>query len=277
MVFCDFPLFIPFQSLPIQTIVLSLVQGLSEFLPISSSAHLILVPKLTDWPDQGLAFDVVVHMGTLSAVVFYYRAILKILIHDFFYSVIKVQTIGQSSLAWGVLLGTIPVGLAGLLFKDFIEVNLRSTEIIAYATLVFGVLLGFSSWVNTRGNYTIESLNWIDVSFIGMMQSLALIPGTSRSGITITAGLLIGLSRKMSIQFAFLLSIPVITLSALLMMLDLYQQPQLVDWSMLILGFVLAAVSAYLTVVFFIKLLDTIGLMPFVIYRIILGVLLLAL
>jgi undecaprenyl-diphosphatase len=110
-----------------------------------------------------------------------------------------------------------------------------------------------------------------------MMQSLALIPGTSRSGITITAGLLIGLSRKMSIQFAFLLSIPVITLSALLMMLDLYQQPQLVDWSMLILGFVLAAVSAYLTVVFFIKLLDTIGLMPFVIYRIILGVLLLAL
>ena len=143
----------------IQTIVLSLVQGLSEFLPISSSAHLILVPKLTDWPDQGLAFDVVVHMGTLSAVVFYYRAILKILIHDFFYSVIKVQTIGQSSLAWGVLLGTIPVGLAGLLFKDFIEVNLRSTEIIAYATLVFGVLLGFSSWVNTRGNYTRESLN----------------------------------------------------------------------------------------------------------------------
>ena len=139
------------------------------------------------------------------------------------------------------------------------------------------MLLGFSSWVNTRGNYTRESLNWIDVSFIGMMQSLALIPGTSRSGITITAGLLIGLSRKMSIQFAFLLSIPVITLSALLMMLDLYQQPQLVDWSMLILGFVLAAVSAYLTVVFFIKLLDTIGLMPFVIYRIILGVLLLAL
>jgi len=191
--------------------------------------------------------------------------------------VIKVQTIGQSTLAWGVLLGTIPVGLAGLLFKDFIEVNLRSTEIIAYATLIFGVLLGFSSWVNTRNNHTRESLNWIDVGFIGIMQSLALIPGTSRSGITITAGLLIGLSRKMSTQFAFLLSIPVITLSALLMMLDLYQQPQLVDWSMLILGFVLAAVSAYLTVVFFIKLLDTIGLMPFVIYRIILGVLLLTL
>jgi undecaprenyl-diphosphatase len=109
------------------------------------------------------------------------------------------------------------------------------------------------------------------------MQAVALIPGTSRSGITITAGLLIGLSKRVSIQFAFLLSIPVITLSALLMLLDLYQQPQIVDWPMLVLGFVVAGVSAYLTVVFFIKLLDTIGLMPFVVYRIILGVLLLTL
>ena len=134
----------------IQTIVLSLVQGLSEFLPISSSAHLILVPKLTDWPDQGLAFDVIVHLGTLSAIVFYYRAIIRILIQDFFYSVIKIQTVGQSKLAWGVLLGTIPVGLAGLLFKDFIELNLRSTEVIAYSTLAFGLLLGFSSWINTQ-------------------------------------------------------------------------------------------------------------------------------
>ncbi|CAC9952957.1 Undecaprenyl-diphosphatase [Bathymodiolus heckerae thiotrophic gill symbiont] len=261
----------------IQTIVLALVQGLSEFLPISSSAHLILVPKFTDWPDQGLVFDVVVHLGTLSAIVFYYRAILKTLINDFFYSIVKIQTIGQSRLAWGVLLGTIPVGLAGLLLKDFVEVNLRSTEVIAYATLAFGLLLGFSSWVNAGNKHTRDILNWTDVGFIGLMQASALIPGTSRSGITITAGLLIGLSRKMSIQFAFLLSIPVITLSALLMMLDLYQQPQLVDWSMLILGFVLAAVSSYLTVVFFIKLLDTIGLMPFVVYRIILGVLLLVL
>ena len=261
----------------IQTIVLALVQGLSEFLPISSSAHLILVPKLTDWPDQGMAFDVVVHMGTLSAVVFYYRAIIKILAVDFFYSVIKVQTIGQSKLAWGVLLGTIPVGLAGLLFKDFIEVNLRSTEIIAYSTLAFGLLLGFSSWVNARNKKPRVELNWTDVSFVGLMQVLALVPGTSRSGITITAGLLIGLTKKMSTQFAFLLSIPVITLSALLIMLDLYQHPQLVNWPVLFLGFIVAAVSSYLTVVFFIKLLDTVGLMPFVVYRIILGVLLLAL
>ena len=260
----------------IQTIVLSLVQGLSEFLPISSSAHLILVPKLSDWPDQGLAFDVVVHMGTLSAIVFYYRAIIKILINDFFYSVVKIQTVGQSKLAWGVLLGTIPVGLAGLLFKDFIEVNLRSTEVIAYSTLVFGLLLGFASWINTRNQSSRVELSWQDIGVIGIMQVLALIPGTSRSGITITAGLLIGLSKNTSTQFAFLLSIPVITLSALLMLLDLYQQPQVADWPMLLLGFLVSAISAYFTVVFFIKLLDTIGLMPFVVYRIILGVLLLA-
>jgi len=260
----------------IQTIVLSLVQGLSEFLPISSSAHLILVPKLSDWPDQGLAFDVVVHMGTLSAIVFYYRAIIKILINDFFYSVVKIQTVGQSKLAWGVLLGTIPVGLAGLLFKDFIEVNLRSTEVIAYSTLVFGLLLGFASWINTRNQSSRVELSWQDIGFVGLMQALALIPGTSRSGITITAGLLIGLSKNTSTQFAFLLSIPVITLSALLMLLDLYQQPQVADWPMLLLGFLVSAISAYFTVVFFIKLLDTIGLMPFVVYRIILGVLLLA-
>ena len=260
----------------IQTIVLSLVQGLSEFLPISSSAHLILVPKLSDWPDQGLAFDVVVHMGTLSAIVFYYRAIIKILINDFFYSVVKIQTVGQSKLAWGVLLGTIPVGLSGLLFKDFIEVNLRSTEVIAYSTLVFGLLLGFASWINTRNQSSRVELSWQDIGFVGIMQALALIPGTSRSGITITAGLLIGLSKNTSTQFAFLLSIPVITLSALLMLLDLYQQPQVADWPMLLIGFLVSAISAYFTVVFFIKLLDTIGLMPFVVYRIILGVLLLA-
>ncbi len=187
----------------LQTIVLALVQGLSEFLPISSSAHLILVPKITDWPDQGLAFDVVVHLGTLSAIVFYYRLIIKTLIADFFHSVVKVQTVGESKLAWGILLGTIPVGLVGLAFKDTIELTLRSTEVIAYATLVFGLLLGLGILVNVKRASVRKTIDWLDVGFIGSMQALALIPGTSRSGITITAGLLIGLSRQMSTQFAF--------------------------------------------------------------------------
>ncbi|SMN13351.1 Undecaprenyl-diphosphatase [Bathymodiolus heckerae thiotrophic gill symbiont] len=260
-----------------QIIILALIQGISEFLPISSSAHLILVPKLTDWPDQGLAFDVVVHMGTLLAVVYYYRHIISQLLGDFYLSIVQREAVGESKLAWGVLLGTIPVGIFGLLFKDFINSDLRSIEVVAYATLVFGALLGIAILINAQRNSVREFLTWTDVIVIGVMQALALVPGVSRSGITITAGLLIGLSRKATIQFAFLLSIPVITLSALLISIDIYQQHQTADLILLALGFVVSAVSAYLTIVFFIRILDTMSMMPFVIYRLLLGLLLLLL
>ena len=260
-----------------QTITLALVQGLSEFLPISSSAHLILVPKITDWPDQGLAFDVVMHLGTLTAVVYYYQNTLKAMSNDFYRSIIKCQSVGESKLAWGVLLGTIPVGILGLLFKDSIALNFRSLEVIAYTTLMFGILLGIASWFNTRNPNPRISINWFDVLFIGMMQALALIPGTSRSGITITAGLLIGLSRQMSIQFAFLLSIPVIAIASASILIELYGHPQVVNISLLFLGFVVSALSSYFTIVFFIKLLDRVGMMPFVVYRLLLGMYLLTL
>ncbi len=255
-----------------QTIVLALIQGLSEFLPISSSAHLILVTKLTNWTDQGLVFDVVVHMGTLSAVIFYYQAMIRSLFFDFYYSIIKRQIIGQSKLAWGVLLGTIPIGLVGVIFKDFVAVDLRSIEIIAYTTLVFGLLLGFASWFNHKNKNPKNTISWIDVSFVSMMQILALIPGTSRSGITITACMLVGLSRKLSIQFSFLLSIPVITLSSILMLIDLYHQTQMVNVSLLVLGFVISTISAYATIIFVIRLIDMVSMTPFVIYRLTLGV-----
>ena len=260
-----------------QTITLALVQGLSEFLPISSSAHLILVPKITDWPDQGLAFDVVMHLGTLTAVVYYYQNTLKAMSNDLYRSIIKCQSVGESKLAWGVLLGTIPVGILGLLFKDSIALNFRSLEVIAYTTLIFGILLGIASWFNTRNPNPRISINWFDVLFIGMMQALALIPGTSRSGITITAGLLIGLSRQMSIQFAFLLSIPVIAIASASILIELYGHPQVVNISLLFLGFVVSALSSYFTIVFFIKLLDRVGMMPFVVYRLLLGMYLLTL
>ncbi len=260
-----------------QTIVLALIQGLSEFLPISSSAHLLLPKELLGWSDQGLAFDVVVHLGTLFAVVYYYRSNIKTLSGDFYHSLIDKKTVGESKLAWGVLLGTIPVGLVGLFFKDFIEANFRSIEVIAYATLLFGFLLAVADWVSKRNPSPRKSINWMDVLFVGVMQALALIPGTSRAGITITAGLLIGLSAQMSTRFAFLLSIPVITLSAFLMLLELSHSAIEVDWIALVMAFIVAGISAYLTVVFFIKLLDKIGLIPFVVYRFVLGVLLLLL
>ena len=259
----------------IQTVVLALIQGISEFLPISSSAHLILTPKLSDWPDQGLAFDVVVHMGTLVAVVYYYKHMISQLFLDFYFSIAQGKVVGESKMAWGLLLATIPAGVCGFLFKDFIATDLRSVEVIAYMTIVFGILLGVAVLLDAKRPHAREILAWKDMIFIGLMQALALIPGVSRSGITITAGLLIGLSRKASVQFAFLLSVPVITLSVLLVLIDIYQQQHLVNLTLLVVGFVVSSISAYLTIIFFIKALEAMSMMPFVVYRLFLGAFLL--
>ena len=171
----------------LQIVILALVQGLTEFLPISSSAHLILVPILTDWPDQGLAFDVAVHAGTLTAVVAYFRRELARMLVEWLVS-FRGRLTPDARLAWAVLIGTIPVGLAGLLFKDVIETQFRSPMVIAAATIVFGALLWVAD-ISGRRNRDEYALSLLDVLVIGLAQALALIPGTSRSGITITAGL----------------------------------------------------------------------------------------
>jgi undecaprenyl-diphosphatase len=254
----------------LQILALALLQGLTEFLPISSSAHLILVPKLTEWQDQGLAFDVAVHVGTLSAVVLYFRKELQVMACDWAASIVSHQQTADSRLAWAVLFGTIPVGLAGLIFKDFIEGNLRSAMVIAVTTILFGVLLGISDKFGKRQRDE-HSLDLKDILIVGCAQALALIPGTSRSGITMTAGLLLGLSREAAARFSFLLSIPVIVLAGGLKVLDLIEQPGSVDWNALWLGGLISGVSAYLCIHFFLKLLERIGMMPFVVYRLLLG------
>lgn len=258
-----------------QTIFIAFIQGLTEFLPISSSAHLILVPKLLEWQDQGLVFDIAVHLGTLVAVVWYFRQDISALIVDFFASIRHQKTIGQSKMAWGVLLATIPVGLAGLLFKDIIASDLRSITVIAYATLGFGVLLGIADYISRNNSNVRSSITWFDIFFIGTMQALALIPGTSRSGITITAALLIGLSRTLAAKFAFLLAIPVIILSTLLVGVDLIKYNTVIDYQALIIAFGVAAIVAYLVIAFFMRIINTISLLPFVLYRIFLGIILL--
>ncbi len=258
----------------IQIIALALLQGLTEFLPVSSSAHLILLPVLMGWEDQGLAFDLAVHLGTLSAVVYYFRHELKTLIHDWVVSVIQRKEVGDSRLAWGVVIGTIPVGLVGLAFGDFIEANLRSMLVIAVATIVFGLVLGWVDVIGKRERNE-HSLSWRDIIVIGCAQALALIPGTSRSGITITAALMLGLTREASARFSFLLSIPAILLPGGLKALELVNSDTFVDWSVLMLGVVLSGVAAYLCIHFFLKLLERIGMAPFVIYRLLLGGLLL--
>jgi len=254
-----------------QQIILALLQGLTEFLPISSSAHLILLPKLVGWADQGLVFDVAVHVGTLSAVVIYFRSELIQMSNDWFQSLLTRQQTPESRLAWAVLAGTIPVGLCGLMFKDAIELYLRSPSVIAVATIIFGLFLWWSDIYGKRQRDE-YSLRMSDVFIIGMAQAIALIPGSSRSGITITAGLALGLTRHAAARFSFLLSIPVITLAGLLATRDLLGQGFPVALDALVTGAVISGVTAYLCIHVFLKLLDKIGMLPFVIYRLFLGV-----
>ncbi len=253
---------------------LALVQGLTEFLPVSSSAHLILVPKLLQWPDQGLAFDVAVHLGTLVAVVAYFRRDIVTLFLAWVTSMTQRKMTPEARLAWGVILGTIPAGLVGLAFKDVIEVHLRSPLVIAATTIIFGLLLWLADHRSklARDEY---SLSWQDFLVIGGAQAMALIPGTSRSGITITAALLLGLTREAAARYSFLLSIPIIVLSGLGVTKDLVESPLPVEWATLTLGTAIAAVSAFVCIHYFLAFINKMGMTPFVIYRLLLGVLLL--
>ncbi len=257
----------------LQVILLSLIQGLTEFLPVSSSAHLILASVLTGWEDQGLAFDVALHLGTLAAVVVYFREDLIRMTRSWFSSLRTRQLDSEARLAWAVILGTIPVGLAGLAFKDQIETVLRSPLYIAAGLIVFGVLLAWADWRHkgTRSEYQI---NWMDVLVVGCAQALALFPGTSRSGITITAALMLGMSREGSARFSFLLSIPVIVLACGLEAVTLAQSPEPVNWLPMTVGVLLSGISAFLCIHYFLAFIKRIGMMPFVAYRLILGVIL---
>lgn len=259
----------------LQTIVLALVQGFTEFLPISSSGHLILVPVLFQWPDQGLAFDVAVHVGSLVAVIAYFRTEVRNMVFDGMASIIQRRPVGESHLAWAVMLGTIPVGLAALAFKDVIETELRSPLVIATTSIVFGLLLWLADYLGKRQTAS-AGLSWGKILFIACAQALALIPGTSRSGITMTAGLLAGLGREMSARFSFLLAIPTIVLAGLVQTKEFIESDIAVDWLNLSLGTLLAAVSAYVCIHYFLKLIQQIGMLPFVVYRVVLGMILFA-
>lgn len=261
----------------IQIVTLAVVQGVTEFLPISSSAHLILFPHILGWPDQGLSFDVAVHVGSLAAVVIYFYKDLRLMFRDWFGSLIGCEQTFESRLAWAVVIGTIPVALVGLVFKDLIEVYLRSPLVIAGATIVFGLLLW---WADAKGKKERDehSMSWGDVLFIGFAQALALIPGTSRSGITMTAALMLGLNRSGAARFSFLLSIPAIVLPGGLITLELITSEGIkTEWNVLILGALLSGISAYACIHYFLKLLEKIGMLPFVIYRLLLGLFLVGL
>ena len=253
----------------IQAIALALLQGLTEFLPISSSAHLILLPVLVGWEDQGLAFDVAVHVGTLTAVVVFYRKDLIWIIRAWVGSIVGKGMNEEAKLGWYVILGTIPVGLVGITLPHVVETVLRSPLIIAGATILFALLLWLAEKQAKEQRSTITLL---DAVIIGLFQAIALIPGTSRSGITITAGLMTGLKRKHAARFSFLLSIPVIALAGMVKALELYKSTDPVMWDMIFIGVLVSAVVAYLSIGWFLKLLGKVGMIPFVYYRLVLGV-----
>ncbi|WP_020406173.1 undecaprenyl-diphosphate phosphatase [Hahella ganghwensis] len=257
----------------LEVVVLALVQGLTEFLPISSSAHLILPSQVLGWEDQGLLFDVAVHVGTLSAVMLYFRKDIYSLTVAWLRQITGNGSSQEARLAWCVILGTIPAGLAGLFGSDWIEANLRSALVIALATIGFGILLGVAD--RKTGTRDMNQLTLRDALLIGLSQALALIPGTSRSGITMTSALFLGLNRDTAARFSFLLSIPLIMAAGLLKGVELAETGTDSQFMVVAVGTVLSAVSAYACIHLFLKFLEKLSFMPFVIYRLLLGVVLL--
>lgn len=258
----------------VQLVVLAVVQGVTEFLPISSSAHLILVPVLTGWADQGLAFDIAVHVGTLLAVVGYFRAEVVRLVRGGLAPLAGREPGADGRLAWLIVLATVPVGLAGLAFKDTVETVLRAPAVIAWASIGFGLLL-WAADRHARAARDEYTLGWRGALLVGLFQALALIPGTSRAGITMTAGRMLGLDRRAAARYSFLLAMPVIALSGALQAGELVARGAGVAWGTLLVATALAAVSAWTCIALFLRYIARVGMAPFVIYRVGLGVVLL--
>lgn len=256
-----------------QTLILAVIQGLTEFLPVSSSAHLILPTQLLGWEDQGLAFDVAVHLGTLVAVLWYYRRMLWRMTAGVFTGLKQRQM--NHDLRLGLLLAwaTVPAVIAGFLLKDFISEYTRDITLIATTTLIFGVLMGVAE-KRGQGNIQILQVGLLLATLVGLAQMLALIPGTSRSGITITAALLLGFRRADAANFSFLLSIPIILGAIVLMSLSIANEPQIFTFWQLLVACVVSGVVGYLSIAGFVGFISRFGVMSFVYYRVLLALLL---
>ena len=250
----------------LQLILLSLVQGLTEFLPVSSSAHLVLLSEFLGEEDQGIIFDVGVHFGTLLAALVYFRSDLKKMIINLGSHKLLSE---ENNLTTNLVIGVIPILLVGFLLRDFINLHLRNSEVIAYATIIFGIFLYISQL--RKGKEDLDSVNLKQALIIGLFQCLALIPGTSRSGITITAGLFLGLSATAASRFSFLLAIPTIGAIALAELIRISFIDITDNGTELSIALIISFLVAYISIDMFLKLIDRIGFTPFVIYRLLLG------
>lgn len=258
----------------IHLILLGLVQGLTEFLPISSSAHLILLPNLMGWEDQGIVYDIAAHLGSLLAVLVYFREDVAAVIKPWKDNPGKIDIHSDQKLLLFLALATFPIAIVGYCFYEMISESLRNPVILAWSSIIFGLLL---LWADRIGKQTkpFKALSYQSVLMIGLAQTMALIPGVSRSGITITAGLALGFDRQSAARFSFLLAIPTILLAGGHEALRYFLGEAETDWMAFSFVAMVSALSAYLAIHLFLKFIEQTGMLPYVIYRIILGVLIL--
>ncbi len=258
----------------IQLSILALIQGVTEFLPISSSAHLLLPHHLLGWQDQGLAFDTAVHFGSLVAVLIYFRADIFTLTKALVNAAVSGQHSSDSKFGVNLLIATLPVLVIGFFGRIFVEQELRSLEVIIGATIIFAIVLLVADR-NGKRQRSADELDPAGAVLIGLSQCLALIPGASRSGVTMTMALMLGFTREGASRISFLMSIPVISGACLLKMMDLAVSGQTVNWASMLAGAAVAGISAYLCIRLFLGFIERVGFMPFIVYRLVLGIVML--
>lgn len=258
----------------LSVIIFGVVQGITEFLPVSSSGHLVILHELLSLPfENDLAFDVALHFATLLAVLYFFRRDVVQLAVGFLSS-LRGQKTEMSRLSWLLIMGAVPAAILGFLFDDLIEQRFRSLWIVITMLIVVALLFIL---VEKKGRFSQEYVNikWPQALFIGLAQALALIPGTSRSGITIITGLAVGLKREAAIRFSFLLSIPIVAGAAIVKIPDiLAEKLSLSEWSLILVAFLSALFSGVFAIRFLINFARSHTLIPFAVYRIILALIL---
>ena len=262
-----------------QAIILAIVQGLTEFLPVSSTAHLVAIPKILGWQDRGLDFDVALHVGTLAAVlIYFFRDWVQVILNGFGIRYRGAHPDENSgSLLWFLVIGTIPAAVAGKLLKAYAEGPWRNLIVIGIAMIVVGLLLGYADRFGQEKN-GLDQMSWFDSLLVGIGQAFAVIPGVSRSGITITVARLRHLDREAAARFSFLLSTPIIAGAALSDAWEMRKTGIPPDMRTAYpVGIIVSAVVGILVIAFFLRYLRRNSLMPFVWYRVIFGIIVIAL
>lgn len=275
----------------LQLLIIAVVQGITEFLPISSSGHLILIPYLTEFPDQGPLIDVAVHVGSLLAIIVYFFKDVVVLARGGFASVGigagRPEAPFERRLFWWIVLGTIPAVAFGLAIKlgafnpvaeslfditivdDDLMSSIRFTDLIAFNLIFYGILLGIADWVGKELKQ-FENMTWRDGLIVGIAQALAIIPGTSRSGVTMTAARFLGYKRVEAARFSFLLSIPAVAGAGVLIVPEIFEAGATLAWDALVAG-VLTFIAAFATMAFLMNFLKRASMMVFVLYRVAMG------